>query len=266
MSNSNLIDKIIPAYEGNYTKGRSKKIEKITIHHMAMVATIEDCGKVFQRVGRKGSSNYGIGNDGRIALFVNESDTPWTDGNWDSNCKSVTIETSNSKTGGDWLVSDKALSSLIKLVADIAKRNNLGKLEVGKNLTWHRMYSNTICPGDYLISKMDYIANEANKINNLEEKPTEYWTTGNYKIVISKTLRTSMSLITNNRCKVKNIDKYTQTLLTSKKPNDIAMFKVGVTIPIHQIIKKDGRVWGRYYNTFIVLCNKDGSKQALKIE
>ena len=97
-------------------------------------------------------------------------------------------------------------------------------------------------------------------------KPTEYWTIGNYKIVISKTLRTSTSLITNNRCKVKNIDKYTQTLLTSKKPNDIAMFKVSVTIPIHQIIKKDGRVWGRYYNTFIVLCNKDGSKQALKVE
>ena len=97
-------------------------------------------------------------------------------------------------------------------------------------------------------------------------KPTEYWTIGNYKVVVSKTLRTSTSLITNNRCKVKNIDKYTQTLLTSKKPNDIAMFKVGVTIPIHQIIKKDGRVWGRYYNTYIVLCNKDGSKQALKIE
>lgn len=28
------------------------------------------------------------------------------------------------------------------------------------------MYSNTSCPGEYLLSKMDYIIEEANKINN----------------------------------------------------------------------------------------------------
>ena len=35
----------------------------------------------------------------------------------------------------------------------------------GKNLTWHSMFTNTTCPGDYLRSKMQYIADEANKIN-----------------------------------------------------------------------------------------------------
>ena len=59
-------------------------------------------------------------------------------------------------------VSDASLNSLIKLVADIAKRNNLGTLVKGKNLTWHSIYSNTACPGAYLLSKMDYIATEAN--------------------------------------------------------------------------------------------------------
>ena len=46
----------------------------------------------------------------------------------------------------------------------------------GKNLTWHSMFTNTTCPGDYLRSKMQYIADEANKINNSEpikEKTTE---------------------------------------------------------------------------------------------
>lgn len=157
MSKSSLVNVNIPAYVGNYTKGRSKTIEKITIHHMAGVLTAEQCGKIFQTVGRCGSSNYGIGNDGRIALYVDEADTPWSDGNWDSNCKSVTIETSNSQAGGNWPVSDAALNSLIKLVADIAKRNSLGTLVKGKNLTWHQMYAATACPGNYLLSKMDYI-------------------------------------------------------------------------------------------------------------
>lgn len=173
MSNSSLIDKVIPAYEGNYTKGRIKKIQKITIHHMYMVTDIETCGRVFQRVGRKGSSNYGIGLDGRIGLYVNEADTPWTDSNWDSNCMSVTIENSNSSLEAPYPVSDATLNSLIKLVADIAKRNDLGNLVVGQNLTWHRMYANTSCPGDYLIGKMQYICDEANKINNEEPTPTD---------------------------------------------------------------------------------------------
>ena len=170
MSNSALTQVSIPAHQGNYTRGRSKKITKITLHHVAGVVTAERLGKIFQSVGRNGSSHYGIGNDGKIAQFVDEANTAWADGNWDSNCRSVTIETSNSATGGDWKVSDAALRSLIKLCADIAKRNGLGKLVAGKNLTWHSMYAATACPGPYLISMMDYIAAEANKINYPEKE------------------------------------------------------------------------------------------------
>lgn len=165
MSYSSLATKYLPAYVGNYTKGREgKKISEITIHHMAMVATVEDCAKVFQRVGREGSSHYGIGLDGQIACYVDEENTAWTNSNWASNCRAVTIETSNIQRDGDWPVSDASLNSLIKLVADIAIRNNLGLLTVGKNLTYHRMYAATACPGPYLISKIDYICAQANNI------------------------------------------------------------------------------------------------------
>lgn len=173
MSNSSLVNVKVPAYSGNYSIGRSgRKIEAITIHHMAGVLSAKRCGEFFQEIGRNASSHYGIGNDGEIGLYVDECNTAWTNDNWDSNCKSVTIETSNSSYGGQWLVGDKALKSLIKLVADIAKRNNLGTLVKGKNVTWHRMFSNTECPGDYLLSKMDYIISEANKINNGVPKPS----------------------------------------------------------------------------------------------
>ncbi len=165
MSKSSLVQVVVPADEGNYTKGRSgRSIEAITIHHMAGRLTAKQCGRIFQAKGRYGSSHYGVGYDGSIANYVDEEDTAWTNSNLDSNCKSVTIETSDNDNS--WYVNDITLNALIKLVADIAKRRNLGKLVPGKNLTWHSMFTNTTCPGDYLRSKMQYIADEANKINN----------------------------------------------------------------------------------------------------
>lgn len=164
MSKSSLVQVVVPADEGNYTKGRSgRNIEAITIHHMAGRLTAEQCGRIFQAKGRYGSSHYGVGYDGSIANYVDEENTAWTNSNWDSNCKSVTIETSDNDSS--WYVNDITLNSLIKLVADIAKRNNLGTLVPGKNLTWHSMFTSTTCPGNYLRSKMQYIADEANKIN-----------------------------------------------------------------------------------------------------
>lgn len=161
-----------PAYAGNYTKGRNNTpINKITVHHMAGVLSARQCGEIFQRPGRNGSSHYGIGVNGEIANYVDESNIAWTDSNWASNCRSVTIENSNSSVGGNWPVSGATLSSLIKLCADIAKRNGMGTLVPGQNLTWHSMYVATSCPGDFLRGKMQYIADEANKINNTKPAP-----------------------------------------------------------------------------------------------
>lgn len=175
MSKSDLTQIVVPADEGNYTKGRSgRKIEAITIHHMAGRLTAEQCGRIFQAKGRYGSSHYGVGYDGSIANYVDEENTAWTNSNWDSNCKSITIEISDNDNS--WYVNDTTLNAVIKLVADIAKRRGLGTLVPGKNLTWHSMFTSTDCPGDYLRSKMQYIADEANKINNSEpikEKTTE---------------------------------------------------------------------------------------------
>ena len=165
MSNSSLAKEKYPAYTGNYTKGRNTKISEICIHHMAGVLSAKQCGAIFQAKGRNGSSNYGIGVNGEIAVYVDECDTAWCNSNWASNCRSVSIETSNNAIGGNWTVSNVTLNSLIKLVADIAKRNGMGTLVKGKNVTWHSMYASTECPGKYLLSKMDYIISEANKLN-----------------------------------------------------------------------------------------------------
>lgn len=181
MSNSSLVTVRVPAHPSNYTKGRNTKITDVTIHHMAGVLSAEACGNIFARAGRNGSSHYGIGNGGEIGQYVDEADTAWTNSNWPSNCRSVTIETSNSDTGGEWPVGDAAYNSLIKLVADIAKRNGLGTLVAGQNLTWHSMFAPTTCPGDYLRARVEEIARKANEINGGGPAPTPT-PTGDFKV------------------------------------------------------------------------------------
>ena len=136
MAVSSLATESYPAYAGNYSGPEARtNITAVTVHHMAGVLSAAQCGGIFQRPGRNGSSHYGIGVNGEIAWYVDENCVAWTNSNWPSNQCSVTIETSNSSTGGDWPVSDASYKSLIKLVADIAKRNGLGKLVPGENLT-----------------------------------------------------------------------------------------------------------------------------------
>ena len=184
MPNSKLVNVIVPADPSNYTVGRSgSAIRDITIHHMAGVLSAEQCGAIFARPGRNGSSHYGIGVNGEVGQYVDEANTAWTNSNWASNCRSVTIETSNCDTGGEWPVSDASYDTLIKLVADIAKRNNLGTLVAGDNLTWHSMFAPTTCPGDFLRARVEEIARKANEINGGSPAPTPTPTpTGDFKV------------------------------------------------------------------------------------
>lgn len=171
MADSTLVTKFLPAYTGNYTKNRAAqggKITEITVHHCAGVMTVETLGALWQRVGRQGSSHYGVCGDA-VGQYVAESDVAWTNSNWKANCRAVTIEVSNSGGAPEWPVSDASLQTLARLVADIARRNGLGTLVAGKNLTWHSMYASTACPGPYLLAKLPDIAAQANAINVTKE-------------------------------------------------------------------------------------------------
>lgn len=165
-TNSSLVDYI--KLSPNCTKPRKNKIKKIVIHHMAGNLTIEACGNGFSKTSRKASSNYGIGTDGRIGLYVEECNRAWTSGNSTVDNQAITIEVANDVIGGNWHVSDKALEKTIELCADICRRNGIEKLvftgNKNGNLVAHRYYQATQCPGEYLYSKFPYIANEVNKL------------------------------------------------------------------------------------------------------
>ena len=174
MSNSSLVTytNISP----NKTSPRNHAIDTVTIHCMAGNLTIERCGKRFAKRITAASSNYGIGSDGRIGLYVEEKDRSWASSNKANDMRAITIEVAND--GGEetgWHVSEKAMVSLINLLVDICKRNNIKGLKWsdnktdrvnhrnGCNMTVHRDYKKKSCPGNYLYGKHAYIAEEVNK-------------------------------------------------------------------------------------------------------
>ena len=166
MSNSPLVN--YTAISPNSSNPRNNKIKKITIHHMAGNLSVETCGRVFNGKNRQASSNYGIGSDGRVGMYVEEKNRAWTSSSPSNDNQATTIEVANDgRAITNWHVSDKAIAKLIDLCVDICKRNGIASLnytgDANGNLTRHNMFANTTCPGPYLQSKFPYIASEVNK-------------------------------------------------------------------------------------------------------
>lgn len=159
----------------NCNAPRNNSIRKITIHHMAGNLSVEQCGNIFADRNRQASSNYGIGSDGRVGLYVDEANRSWCSSNGDNDHQAVTIEVANDVIGGNWHVSDVALAKLIDLCVDICERNHIDRLvftgNASGNLTLHKYFAATACPGPYLESKMPYIAEEVNRRLNTNNKP-----------------------------------------------------------------------------------------------
>lgn len=181
MSNSSLVDyvKISP----NKTSPRNHKIDRITIHHMAGNLSVETCGNVFAPSSRQASSNYGIDSDGRVGMYVEEKDRSWCSSNKSNDHRAVTIEVADDQGGPNWHSSDKAMRKLVELCADICKRNGISRLnytgDINGNLTMHKWFAATDCPGAYLESKFSWIADQVNSIlsgkrtSNKDETPTQ---------------------------------------------------------------------------------------------
>ena len=164
MSNSSLVNytKISP----HRTSPRQNSIKKITIHHMAGNLSVETCGNVFQ--SREASSNYGIGSDGRVGMYVEEKDRSWCSSSGANDHQAVTIEVADDVIGNGWHSSDKAMKKLIELCVDICRRNGIKRLNytgnTSGNLTMHKWFVSTDCPGAYLESKFPWIAEQVNSI------------------------------------------------------------------------------------------------------
>ena len=118
---------------------------------------------------------------------MEEKDRSWCSGGKDKNgnpirvngisgssndYQAVTIEVA-SDTTHPYAITDKAMTALIELCADICKRNGIKALlwkgdkklvgQVSKqNMTVHRWFANKACPGDYIYQRLGDIAAKVN--------------------------------------------------------------------------------------------------------
>ena len=158
------------------------KIDTVTIHCMAGDLSVEGCGRLFQDPARRASSNYGIGSDGRIGLYVEEGNRSWCTSSSSNDNRAVTIEVANTSNREPFPVSDAAYKSLIRLLADICRRNGIDALRweadrslIGQvdrqNMTVHRWFAAKSCPGQWLYEHHGDIADAVNI--RLQGKETE---------------------------------------------------------------------------------------------
>lgn len=183
MSNSPLVNytRISP----NKTSPRRNKIDTITIHCVVGQCSVETLGNIFAPTSRQASSNYGVGADGKIGMYVEEKDRSWCTSSAANDNRAITIEVA-SDTKHPYAVNDKAYAAMLDLVTDICRRNGIKKLVWstdknkrmnhldGCNMTVHRDYANKSCPGDYLYNRHGEIAAEVNRrLGAAVDTPTE---------------------------------------------------------------------------------------------
>lgn len=200
MSNSPMASytKISP----NKTSPRNGEVIYITPHCVVGQCSVETLGNVFAPTSRQASSNYGIGVDGKIGMYVEEKDRSWCSSSAANDNKAITIECA-SDTTAPYAFKDVVYNALIDLCVDICKRYGKTKLlwfgdkdktlaySPAKNemvLTVHRWFANKSCPGDWMYSRMgDLAAKVTSRLGSTQtEQPTTSTTlyrvqTGAYK-------------------------------------------------------------------------------------
>lgn len=174
-TNSPLIDCTL--LSPNHSGKRTHSIDRISPHCVVGQCSAERIGEIFAPTSRQASSNYGIGYDGRIGLYVEEKNRSWCTSSNANDQRAITIEVA-SDTYHPYAMKDAAYTSLIELCVDICKRNGKSKLlwfaDKNKTLNYepksdemiitvHRWFANKSCPGDWLYNRLGDLASEVTK-------------------------------------------------------------------------------------------------------
>lgn len=172
MSNSPLVTytKLSPNHSGK----RTHTIDRITPHCVVGQVSVEALGEIFAPESRQASSNYGIGTDGRVAMYVEEANRSWCSSDARNDQRAVTIECA-SDTTDPYTMNAAVYDALIRLCVDICQRNGKRRLiwipdrNMALNydlepdemlLTVHRWFATKACPGDWLFDRLGDLASQ----------------------------------------------------------------------------------------------------------
>ena len=272
MSNSPLVDytRISP----NKNSPRNHKIDTITIHCVVGQCTVETLGNIFAPTSRQASSNYGVGTDGKIGMYVEEKDRSWCSSNAANDNRAVTIEVA-SDTKHPYAVNDRAFAALLDLVTDICKRNGIKKLvwstkkadrvnhKNGCNMTVHRDYANKSCPGDYLYNRHGEIAAEVNRRLGVEDTTSDAGAAQGVTVytvkkgdtlsqIAAKYGTTYQAIAAYNGIKNPNVIRVGQKIKIPASTAPAAL-KKGDRVKVLNAVTYDGKPFRTYYDTYDVI-------------
>ncbi len=174
-SNSPLVSHI--RLSPNHSGQRIYPLTRITVHCTAGRASVEGLGEIFASPNRQASSQYGIGEDGRVGLYVEEKNRSWCSSSYDNDERSITIEASSDATE-PFAMNPTVYARIIDLCTDICRRNGKSRLlwlgdkdatlmykpkDTELVISCHRWFANKSCPGDWLYSRLGEIADEVTK-------------------------------------------------------------------------------------------------------
>lgn len=161
------------------------RIDRITPHCVVGQCSVETLGNIFAKAEREASSNYGIGVDGRIGMYVPENMRSWCSSSNANDQRSVTIECA-SDSFDPYAMNSAVYKTLVELCVDICRRNGKTRLlwfgdkektlsyKPAKNemvLTVHRWFANKSCPGDWLYNRLGSLANVVTSRLSAESEP-----------------------------------------------------------------------------------------------
>lgn len=152
----------------NHSGQRTHSIDRITPHCVVGQCSVETLGRIFTPTSKQASSNYGIGLDGRVGMYVEEKNRSWCSSSNANDQRAVTIECASDSTE-PYAFKDVVYQTLIKLCVDICQRNGKTKLlwlgDKDKTLNYapkademiltvHRWFANKSCPGNWMYARM----------------------------------------------------------------------------------------------------------------
>lgn len=161
MAYSPLVDRIAPPTTKKWSSRAGAAIIGAVVHHWAGTSMGGYHRLVESR--DKASVNYLILNDGTLIGSVDEKYRAWTSGSWAVDRKRVTIEVQNETGGPEWRVSAAALATLVRLLADLARRHGWKRITTGREVRGHREFAATSCPGPYLWPRLPEVAADAQR-------------------------------------------------------------------------------------------------------
>jgi len=169
----------------NHSGQRTHSIDRITPHCVVGQCSVETLGNIFLPTSRQASSNYGIGVDGRIGMYVEEKNRSWCSSSAANDQRAITIECA-SDNSEPYAFKDVVYKRLIELCADICKRNGKTKLlwlgDKTKTLNYtpksdemvltvHRWFANKSCPGNWMYTRMGELASKVTAALGGDVKP-----------------------------------------------------------------------------------------------